>query len=132
MSRSMQSQLPPMEVRSLDTIRPEPAKAGLQRTASDRVGPSFNEVVKHAVIGHYGSVKAAAYALGDVDPSLMRREFDEGKFGRLSAAADHDALQASIADAMRAAYGTLDPKRRARQALMAIRQRCDELEEAIA
>jgi predicted metallopeptidase len=58
-------------------------------------------VVKDAVIRHYGSVKAAAISLG-VDPSLMMREFEAGKFGRLEAA--DDAVKAAVAKRLHEAY----------------------------
>lgn len=103
-------------VRTLDEIRPTPVKACL---SSDRVGPSVPAVVKDAVVRHYGSVKAAAISLG-VDPSLMMREFDAGKLGRLEADAE---ARASVVDALHAAFGRSDPKGYAIRALSDIRER---------
>lgn len=88
-------------VRSLEEIRPKPAKAGL---TSDHIGLTFSAVMRDAILGHYGSVKAAALSL-DVDPSLMQREFNEGKFGRLEKA--DEIAKASIFAAVHNVYGPL-------------------------
>lgn len=98
-------------VRSLDNLRPDMAKAGLHRTSeSDGVGSSdpIGRVGYDAVIAHYGSVKAAAYALGQVDPSLMRREFlEQGRFARLDSAEDAATVKSKVAEAMHVAYAPL-------------------------
>lgn len=104
-----------LPVGSLDNLRPTQAKAGLHPThqsemvrSSDGIG--LGDVIVGAVLKHYGSVKAAAISLR-VDPSLMQREFDAGKFARLNEA-DADA-KAAIADALYQTFGRLeDPKAR--------------------
>ncbi len=63
--------------------------------------------MKDAVVGYYRTVKEAAYALGQVDPSLMMREFDAGKFARFDAHADADA-KACVVKSMHDALGKLD------------------------
>lgn len=113
-------------VRSLDNLRPTPAKVGL---ASDhRRTDSVAAVMRDAVIGHYGSVKAAAISLR-VDPSLMQREFDAGKFARLEQA--DDETKAAVARALYDAFGSSDPKTRAQRLIREARQRLDELSEAL-
>lgn len=112
-------------VRSLDNIRPNAAKAVL---SSDRVGLSFGDVMTRAVVQHYGSVKAAAISLR-VDPSLMMREFEAGKFARLEAA-DSDA-KAFISDALHQTYGPSDPRARAQRLINQTRAMLDELAEVI-
>lgn len=125
-------------VRSLENIRPTAAKAGLHRTSeSEPVGSSdgigLGDVIRDAVKKHYGSVKAAAISL-NVDPSLMQREFDAGKFERLNSA-DADA-KAAIVDALYQVFGRLeDPKARFRrkcQELKALANEFDQLGEFIA
>lgn len=118
-------------VLELDRIRPTAAKAGLR---SDVIG--LNRVMTDAVIGHYGSVKAAAFSLGEglgqapLDPSLMMREFKDGKFGRLDKA-DADT-KAAIAEAFTDAYGRLSsPHARVRESIRSIRRQCDEVEQFI-
>jgi len=109
-------------VPSLEDIRPRPVKAGLP---SDAIG--LNAVITDAVIGHFGSVKAAALTL-TVDPSLMMREFRDGKFGRLDAV--DDAAKAAIAHALIDAFGPLvTPEARARKAVREIRRWLDDLDQ---
>lgn len=121
MARSVAEPCRSDPVRELDSIRPEPVKAGLR---SDPIG--LNRVMTEAVIAHYGSVKAAAITL-DVDPSLMMREFKEGKFGRLDKV--DEATKAAIASALSEAFGTLtSPQARARKTIRDIRRLIDELD----
>lgn len=103
MSSNLSNAQRSQEVRTLDTIRPEMAKAVL---SSDRVGLPFRQVQGDAVVRFYGSVKAAAFALGQVDPSLMQREFREGKFGRFDEHANEQA-KAFVANALAETFGTL-------------------------
>jgi hypothetical protein len=125
-----------LPVRTLDHVRPEPAKAGL---ASDRVGPTLGAVAWRAIEAHYGSVKAAAISLTDaearargqfVDPSLLRREILDGKFSRFDQQADEDAKSA-VADALRDAFPSNDPKAKVRRAVLRARQALDDIAEAL-
>lgn len=126
MRQSISTAQPSDPVSSSDFPRPTPAKAGLR---SDGIGLPFHQVMKDAVIRYYGSVKAAALSL-EVDPSLMMREFDAGKFGRLEKA-DAEA-KAFIAAAMQDAYGVLaSPKARGFQLLREIDQRIAEIRQLI-
>lgn len=111
-------------VLSLDEIRPAMAKAV---RSSDR---SFCRVMREAIIGYYGSVKAAAYALGQVDPSLMSREFADGKFGRFDEHADAEA-KGAVGAAIRLAFPPCDPREEARRLIREARARLDELAEVI-
>lgn len=124
MPSSLRDPLRSDPLRTSELSRPDPAKAGLRddraRPASDRTGPTFNALIKTAVIQHYGSVKAAAISLGDVDPSLMQREFDDGKFKRLETA--ERAAKACIARALYEEYADDDPQARIRRALRDARQ----------
>jgi hypothetical protein len=110
MPNSLRDDLLSVPVRSLDNIGP----------GSDRVGPGaakavlrsdqrISSVIRAAVVKHYGSVKEAAWALGEVDPSLMNREFDAGKFSRIDEHADADC-KAAISRALYYAFGSDDPK----------------------
>lgn len=114
-------------VRSLDHIRPT------QHKRSD--GRTVGQVVKDAVVKHYGSVKAAAYALGEgahlprLDESLMMREFEAGKLGRLEA---DPAIKPVVAAALQKAFGADDPKARALQLIQEGRAVLDELAQYIA
>ncbi len=129
MSASVQHNGRSLPVRSLDSIRPTQAKAVL---SSDHIGLTVVDVTIDALLTHYGGVKQMAYALGEgakqpaLDPSLMSREFREGKFGRLRHC--DEMANAAVAVAMEKAFGKLTtPEARARQTVREIRQRLDEL-----
>jgi hypothetical protein len=122
-------------VGSLDNIRPTQVKAGLHPTfQSDSVrtsdGLGLGDVIRDAVLKHYGSVKAAAISLGNVDPSLMQREFEAGKFGRLNEA--DAAAKAAISEALYQVFGRLeDPKACARRAIREIEERVNTLRQFV-
>lgn len=128
MTRNMAESRPSDPVRSLETVRPEPAKAGLRPSdavrSADRIGP----VVKAAVVKHYGSVKAAAITLG-ADPSLLMRELEAGKFSRLEAT-DADCKR-DIAKALFDAFGQDDPIAHASRLIRDGRRVLDELSELL-
>lgn len=90
-------------VGSLENIGPGQAKAGLR---SDRVGLGWNITMRDGIVAHYGSVKEAAYALGQVDPSLMMREFADGKFARFDKHAD-ELAKAGVAVYVLDVFGAL-------------------------
>jgi hypothetical protein len=132
MANSMRPATSSVPVSSLDNIRPTPAKAGL---ASDRFGLSLNATLIQAVLSYYGSVKGAAFSLGEgaqqpkLDPSLMMREFKDGKFTRLELA-DADA-KAAIARALHLAFDESDPKVRVQRLIRAAHRSLEELAEAL-
>ena len=128
MSRSVTSAVLSDPVRTLDTVRPRAAKAELRGSdsvgSSDHIGPT----VRDAVVKHYGSVKSAAITL-DVDPSLLMRELEAGKLGRL----DKDpGVLAAVAAALTQTYAPLaTPKARALALVAEVEDRCRELRQAI-
>jgi len=117
MGRSISAESRSQEVRKLDSIGPASDQIGPKQLKaslpSDRtVGLPFNQVQAEAIVRFYGSVKATAYALSEdpvhkpLDPSLMQREFKDGKFARFDERADLDA-KAYVANALAEAFGTL-------------------------
>ncbi len=113
--------------RASDPVR----SADVARPPSDRVGLPFRQVMRDALIRFYGSVKATAFALGQVDPSLMQREFERGLFERFDQYAT-PAAKAYVAAALTEAYGPLhDPKARAKQLIRAMREELDELDQFV-
>lgn len=89
-------------------------KAGL---ASDQIGLTLGTVACDALIAYYGSVKAAALTLGNVDPSLMQREIKAGDLRRFHKHADAGAI-AALTQALGVAFGQLmTPKALAHQHL---------------
>ncbi len=121
-------------VGTLDHIRPSALKAGLvQSDASPMRSDTFGDVVKATLIAHYGSVKEAAYALGEgaglqlLDPSLMMREFDAGKLARLEA----DPIAKAVVSAALFKAFAQDPKSHARRIVNQIRQLLSEFEQYV-
>lgn len=51
------------------------AKAGLKRPTSDF---RFGNAIWEVLVKEHGSVKAAAFTMGDTDPSLLRRQVLDG------------------------------------------------------
>ncbi len=115
-------------VNSLDDVRPKAARAALPVNRSQR---AMTAVVKDALVGHYGSFKAAAYAMGEMDEGQLSRELENGKFKfeRLDLC-DDDAKQA-VTKALHDAYGSTDPQARVRRLIRTLRAGLDELDEAI-
>lgn len=122
-------------VGSLDTVRPSAARAGLHPThRSDLVrssdGLGLEDVIQAALLKHYGSVKAAAISLNNVDPSLMQRELEAGKIARVNEA--DAAAKAAIAAAIYRVFGRLeDPKACARRSIRDIEERLGTLKQFV-
>lgn len=110
--------------RALDHVRPTMAKAV---RSSDQ---ALCQVMREAIVDYYGSVQEAAFHLGEVDPSLMQREFKDGKFKRFDEHADA-AAKAHVGEAVRKAFPPADPRAEAMRLLRELRARIDELAEVI-
>lgn len=120
-------------VRTLDEIRATgrpPLKSPSEPVeASDRVGP----IARQAVIKHYGTVKEAAWRLGEgaglapLDPSLLMRELEAGKLSRLDV---DPAVVAAVARALSDTYAPMStPAARLRQKAREVRAIADELDQ---
>lgn len=115
---------------TVDSVRPKALKAG---AASQSQSIALTEVVKDALLRHYGSLKSAALSMTPpMDQGQMTRELQTGSFNleklqRL----DLDG-QAFIAEALYEARGSADPKAKALRAIREARRQLDELAEAIA
>lgn len=97
---------------------------------SDRL--AWSAVLKDALDRHYGSLKAAAYAMGQYDPSQLTRDLDTGKFKqeRLELCDAH--AKAAIAFALYQAFADVSPKARIQRLIRESRRLLDELAEASA
>jgi hypothetical protein len=131
MARSVDQARVSDPARTLDSIRPTPAKAGLRSDAlgqpPDRVGLAIGSVVAEAVVQHYGSVKAAAISLGK-DPSQLMRELKAGNVASL----DRDPeAKAFVAERLRDAFAEHDPQVRKARLIRDIRRSLDALVEAL-
>jgi len=89
-------------------------------------------IVKDALLRHYGSFKAAAISMGNMDQGQLTRDLDSGKFKfeRLELC-DLDA-KASVCRALAAAFGNADPKARRDRLIRNARRALDELAEDVA
>jgi hypothetical protein len=130
MSDSVRSAVDQPPVKSLDDVR-------IDRTKQLKVGqsPSMSTagVVKDALEGHYGSLKAAACSmtppmdLGQLSRELKSGDFKLEKLDRLD-----DDGKSAVARAFREAYDDRDPKSEARRLIREARQRLDALAEVVA
>lgn len=114
-------------VRLPETFGPAPIKVGLR---ADHVG--LGELAFECLVAHFGSVKELAFALGQCDPSLVRRELKDGDFSRFDKHADASA-RAALAEAISNAWGRMrSPEDAADHAVDAIRKASDLLSQYIA
>ena len=111
----------------MDVGRPRMAKA-VQRSPVPRL--VWSAVLKDALDRHYGSLKAAAYAMGDYDPSQLTRDLDTGKFKQERLELCDEQAKAAIARALYEAFAGVDPIARRRRLFRNVRRAIDELEEA--
>ena len=111
---------------ALDVGRPRMAKAVL---SSPLARLAWSAVLKDALDRHYGSLKAAAYAMGEYDPSQLSRDLDTGKFKQARLELCDDQAKAAIALALYRAFGESSPAARRRRLLRTLRRAIDELEE---
>jgi hypothetical protein len=116
-----------MPLKSIDDVELHPAKAAL-RGQSRSI--ALTSVVKDALQRHYGSLKAAAISMGQMDQGQLTRELETGKFRFERLELCDDEAKAFIAAALYEVFGQLDdPKVRARRLMREMRQRLDEFEQ---
>ncbi len=89
-------------------------------------------IVKDALLRHYGSFKAAAYYMGEMDQGQLTRDLDSGKFKFERLELCDLAAKAAVCKALNEHFGNTDPKARLRRLIRAVRHAVDELEEAVA
>lgn len=121
----------------LDSFRPEMVRISPEPVHGiDRAVGSLDpgDVAYDAVVKHYGTVKAAACALGNgdqpLDQSLMKREIETLKLERLHRR-DPKAL-AVVLDALNRLFTQqVDPFVRMQQLIAAVRSDLNELEQGV-
>jgi len=123
MKPSLQTPLPPMEIKRVDDA--EPSGYGGQRQSI-----AMTMIVKDALLRHYGSFKAAAYYMGQMDQGQLCRDLDSGKFKFERLELCDLAAKASVCRALADTFGHTDPKARRRAAIRNLRRAVDELDEA--
>ena len=116
MKPPVQLHLPPTEVHRVD--------AGSVQSIA------MTAVVKDALLRHYGSFKAAAISMGDMDQGQLARDLDSGKFKFERLEHCDDDAKAAISRALFAAFAETDPKARRRRLWRNLRRAIEDLEEA--
>lgn len=116
------------EVKPLDRVRPSMAKATLAVNASQF---ALTAVVKDALIRHYGSLKAAAITMGEMDQGQLTRELDSGKLNLARLELLDELGKAEVAARLHAAFHTAleTPQARAQRLLKDAKQKLEELDD---
>ena len=89
-------------------------------------------IVKDALLRHYGSFKAAAYYMGEMDQGQLTRDLDSGKFKFERLELCDLAAKASVCRALAEHFGNTDPKARVQRLLRELRRAVEDLAEAVA
>lgn len=128
MSPTVASARQSTEGKSLDDIRPRMAHAGLSVKSSQS---ALTAVVKDALLRHYGSLKAAAITMGEMDQGQLTRELDSGKLNLARLEMLDEAGKAEVAKRLHEAFiAALEtPQARAQRVIREARQKLDELDE---
>ena len=137
--KTVQAPLPPMAVKRVNAGEPHSTTVDQAEPRSATTGfggqaPSIamSMIVKDALLRHYGSFKAAAYFMGEMDQGQLTRDLDSGKFKFERLELCDLAAKASVCRALAEAFGNTDPKARVHRLIRQIRRDLDELAEAVA
>lgn len=128
MARSIDPSSESALVPSLDVGRPRMAKAVL---SSPSAGRAWSRATKAALIRHFGTLKAAAITMGNIDASQLSRDLDTGKFKSERLDLLDAEANAFISTAVADALADRDPKARVRRLIREGRRILDELAEAL-
>jgi len=118
-----------MEVQHLDADGPRSTTAGYGGQAPSI---AMSMVVKDALLRHYGSFKAAAISMGDMDQAQLTRDLDSGKFKFERLELCDLAAKASVCRALNDHFGNTDPKARRDRLIRNVRQAFEDLVEDVA
>jgi len=118
-----------MEVQAVDRPGPSASADGYSGLARSN---AMTMIVKDALLRHYGSFKAAAYAMGEMDQSQLTRDLDDGKFKFERLELCDLPAKAAVCRALAEAFGNTDPKARRDRLIRNVRQAFEELVEDVA
>jgi len=124
---SVQKPLPPMAVQRLDEDRPHQPAPGFGGQVQSI---AMTMIVKDALLRHYGSFKAAAFYMGEMDQAQLTRDLDTGKFKFERLELCDLPAKAAVVRALHEAFGNTDPKAQRRRLMRNLRRAVDELDEA--
>lgn len=115
-----------MEVKRTDADEPRATTDGF---GGQPRSIAMTMVVKDALLRHYGSFKAAAISMGEMDQGQLTRDLDSGKFKfeRLELC-DLEA-KAAVCRALAEHFGNTDPRARVKRLIRKIRRDLEELDE---
>jgi hypothetical protein len=119
----------PAEVKRTDGDEP---RAPLPGFAGQAPSIAMSMVVKDALLRHYGSFKAAAFYMGQMDQGQLCRDLDTGKFKFERLELCDLAGKASVVKALHEHFGNTDPKARRNRLIRNVRRAVDELAEDVA
>lgn len=128
MSNSFSAQPQSSEVNSLDSVRPQPAKASLKVNDSQS---AMTVIVKAGLIKACGSLKAAAIQM-HIDGGQLTRELESGafKFERLDHLTPEE--KAVVIEGLHQEFGTVtSPQQYAARLFREIEQRLDALKQVL-
>lgn len=126
MSDSIAKRVQSAPVKSLDSICLNPAKASLPVNRGQR---AMTAVVKDALLRHFGSLKAAAISMSNMDEGQLSRELESGKFKFERLDVCEDAAKAAVTAALYDAFGQTDPRSQIRRDFADLENRLRELRE---
>jgi len=115
-----------MAVKGTDRPEPLPAPAGY---AGQPQSIAMTIIVKDALLRHFGSFKAAAYAMGQMDQGQLCRDLDSGKFKFERLELCDLQAKAAICRALADAFGPVDPVARRARLIANLRRAVDALAE---
>jgi len=118
-----------MAVKRVDEAEPRSTTDGYGGQARSI---AMSMIVKDALLRHYGSFKAAAYYMGEMDQGQLTRDLDSGKFKFERLELCDLAGKAAVTKALHEYFGNTDPKARVQRLLRELRRAVEELAEAVA
>jgi hypothetical protein len=118
--------VPPTEVKRIDAPESRSTTTGY---GGQPQSIAMSMIVKDALLRHYGSFKAAAYYMGEMDQGQLTRDLDSGKFKFERLELCDLAAKASVCRALAEAFGNTDPKAQRRRLMRKIRRDLDALDE---
>jgi len=118
-----------MAVKRLDDAGPRPAREGYGGQVQSI---AMSMIVKDALLRHFGSFKAAAFAMGEMDQAQLTRDLDSGKFKLERLELCDLEAKGAICRALADAFGNTDPKKHVQRLLRELRRTLDDLAEAVA
>jgi hypothetical protein len=121
-----------MEVQRVDADGPNGPRSPAAGAAGYGGQPrsiAMTQIVKDALLRHYGTLKAAAITMGDMDQAQLTRDLDSGKF-KFERLEMCDLLaKAAVCRALDEHFGNTGPKARVKQLIRKIRRDLEELDE---